>query len=43
MNMRYMQGLSLTEMSLIIKVTKSTIAVQVHRGIMKLKSLYNVL
>jgi RNA polymerase sigma-70 factor (ECF subfamily) len=39
--MRYMQDLSLKEMSLITGQSKNTIAVQVHRGLEKLKLLYN--
>lgn len=40
MHMRYMQDLSLTEMSVITGLTKNTVAVQVHRGLEKLKVLY---
>jgi len=40
MRMRYVQDLSLEEMSLITGQTKNTIAVQVHRGLEKLKLLY---
>ncbi len=40
MRMRYVQDLSLTEISLITGQTKNTIAVQVHRGLKKLKLLY---
>lgn len=40
MRMRYVQGLSLTEMSLITGQSKNTMAVQVHRGLEKLKLLY---
>ncbi|RJQ23135.1 sigma-70 family RNA polymerase sigma factor [Candidatus Parcubacteria bacterium] len=39
-NMRYIRDLSLTEMSLITGQTKNTIAVQIHRGLTKLKTLY---
>lgn len=39
--MRYVQLLSLEEISLITKETKNTIAVQIHRGLEKLKLLYN--
>jgi len=39
--MRYFQGLSLKEMSLITGQTKNTMAVQAHRGLEKLKILYN--
>jgi RNA polymerase sigma-70 factor, ECF subfamily len=37
MRMRYVQDLSLKEMSLITGQSKNTIAVQVHRGLKKLK------
>ncbi|MFZ3020002.1 MAG: RNA polymerase sigma factor [Minisyncoccia bacterium] len=40
MRMKYIQDLSLTEMSLITGQTKNTIAVKVHRGLEKLKILY---
>ena len=40
MRMRYLQDLSLKEMSLITGQSKNTIAVQVHRGLEKLKLLY---
>jgi RNA polymerase sigma-70 factor (ECF subfamily) len=38
--MRYIQDLSLKEISLITGQSKNTIAVQIHRGIEKLKLLY---
>ena len=41
MRMRYIQELSLKEMSLITGQTKNAMAVQVHRGLEKLKQLYN--
>ncbi len=41
MRMRYVQDLSLKEMSLITGQSKNTMAVQVHRGLKKLKLLYN--
>ena len=41
MKMRYVQDLSLAEMSLITKQSKNTVAVQVHRGLEKLKVLYD--
>jgi RNA polymerase sigma-70 factor, ECF subfamily len=41
MRMRYVQDLTLKEMSLITGETKNTIAVQLHRGLAKLKLLYN--
>lgn len=41
MNMRYVQDLSLKEMSTTTKQTKETIAVQLFRGLEKLKLLYN--
>lgn len=40
MRMRYVQDLSLKEMSLITGQSKNTLAVQVHRGVEKLKLLY---
>ncbi len=40
MRMRYTQGLSLTEMSLITGESKNTMAVQLHRGLVKLRQLY---
>lgn len=40
MRMRYVQDLSLKEISLITGQSKNTIAVQVHRGLEKLKLLY---
>ncbi len=41
MRMRYVQDLSLKEMSLITGQSKNAIAVQAHRGLEKLKLLYN--
>lgn len=41
MRMRYTQNLSLTEMSLVTGQTKNSMAVQIHRGLEKLKILYN--
>lgn len=41
MRMRYAQDLSLKEMSLITGQSKNALAVQVHRGLAKLKLLYN--
>lgn len=41
MRMRYEQDLSLAEISLITGQSKNAIAVQVHRGLAKLKMLYN--
>jgi RNA polymerase sigma-70 factor (ECF subfamily) len=41
MHMRYEQDLTLAEMSLITGQSKNTMAVQVHRGLEKLKILYN--
>lgn len=41
LRMRYVQDLSLKEMSLITGQSKNTMAVQVHRGLEKLKLLYN--
>lgn len=40
MRMRFTQNLSLTEMSLVTGKTKNAMAVQVHRGLEKLKLLY---
>ena len=41
MRMRYVQDLSLKEMSLATGESKNTLAVQLHRGLTKLKLLYN--
>ncbi len=41
MRMRFIQDLSLKEISLITGQSKNTIAVQVHRGLEKLKRLYH--
>lgn len=41
MRMRYVQDLSLKEISLITGQSRNTIAVQAHRGLEKLKLLYN--
>lgn len=41
MIMRYVQVLTLKEISLITGQSKNTIAVQVHRGLEKLKALYH--
>jgi len=41
MRMKFVQDLSLKEMSLITGQTKNTMAVQVHRGLAKLRLLYN--
>lgn len=41
MNMRYVQDLSIKEIPMITKQSKNTIAVQLHRGLGKLKLLYN--
>ncbi len=40
MRMRYMQELTIKEISLITGLSKNTIAVQLHRGLAKLKLLY---
>ncbi len=40
MRMRYMQDLSLNEIELVTGISKNTIAVQLHRGLAKLKLLY---
>ena len=39
--MKYVQDLSLEEMSQITGQTKNGIAVKIHRGLEKLKILYN--
>lgn len=39
-NMRYLQDLSLKEISLVTGQTQNAIAVQIHRGVIKLKALY---
>lgn len=41
MRMRYAQDLSLKEISLISGQSRNTVAVQAHRGLEKLKALYN--
>ena len=41
MRMKYIQDLSLKEMSLITGQSKNAIAVQIHRGLEKLKLLYD--
>ncbi len=41
MRMKYVQDLSLKEMSLITGQSKNALAVQMHRGLEKLKLLYN--
>ena len=41
MRMRYVQDLSLKEMSLLTGQSTGTLAVQVHRGLEKLKVLYH--
>jgi RNA polymerase sigma-70 factor (ECF subfamily) len=41
MRMRYVQDLTLTEMALLTGQSKNTMAVQLHRGLEKLKLLYN--
>jgi RNA polymerase sigma-70 factor (ECF subfamily) len=40
MHMRYIQDLSITEISLITKQSKNAVAVQIHRGLGKLKELF---
>ncbi len=42
MRMRYVQDLSLEEISLVTGQSKNAIAVQAHRGLEKLKVLYNI-
>jgi DNA-directed RNA polymerase specialized sigma24 family protein len=39
--MKYTQGLSLKEMSLITGLSRNALAVQAHRGLERLKALYN--
>lgn len=41
MRMRYVQELTLQEMSTITGQTKNSLAVQLHRGLLKIKALYN--
>lgn len=41
MRMKYMHDLTLKEMSLITGQSRNTVAVQIHRGLEKLKILYN--
>jgi RNA polymerase sigma factor, sigma-70 family len=41
MRMKYIQELSLNEMALITGQTKNALAVQIHRGLKKLRLLYN--
>lgn len=41
MRMRYVQDMSLKEISILTGQSKNTIAVQAHRGLEKLKLLYN--
>jgi RNA polymerase sigma-70 factor (ECF subfamily) len=41
MRMRYVQDLTLEEISVITGQPKNTVAVQIHRGLIKLKLLYN--
>jgi RNA polymerase sigma-70 factor, ECF subfamily len=40
MHMRYIQDLSITEISLITKQSKNAVGVQIHRGLVKLKVLF---
>ena len=40
MRMRYMQGLLLKEISTLTGQTRNTVAVQAHRGLVKIKQLY---
>jgi RNA polymerase sigma-70 factor (ECF subfamily) len=40
MRMRYVEDLTLDEISLVTDLSKNTIAVQLHRGLAKLKLLY---
>lgn len=40
LRLRYVQGLSLTEISLITGQSKNVVAVQIHRGLAKIRHLY---
>lgn len=40
LRMRYLQGLSLKEMALVTGQSENTVAVQVHRGVAKLKQIH---
>ncbi len=40
MHMRYVEDLSIKEIALITKKSKNTIAVQLHRGLQKIKKIY---
>lgn len=40
MHMRYIQDLSITEISVLTKQSKNAVAVQMHRGLIKLKVLF---
>lgn len=40
MKMKYIQNLSISEISILTGQTKNTVTVQLHRGLEKLKSLY---
>jgi DNA-directed RNA polymerase specialized sigma24 family protein len=42
MSMRYVQGFSIKEMSNITGQSKNSITVQTHRGLLKLKMLYDL-
>lgn len=42
MRMRYVQDLTLEEMALVTGQSKNTLAVQLHRGVAKLKLMYGV-
>jgi RNA polymerase sigma-70 factor (ECF subfamily) len=41
MRLRFVKDLSIKDISLIMKQTSNTTTVQVHRGLLKLKTLYN--
>lgn len=41
MHMRHVQDLTLAEISTLTKLSKNTLAVQMHRGLEKLKALHN--
>ena len=42
MQMKYVQGLTLKEMALVTGQSKNSLAVQMHRGLKKLKLLYKI-
>jgi RNA polymerase sigma factor (sigma-70 family) len=40
-SLRYIKGLSLKEIAALTKQSENTVAVQVHRGLMKLRKLHS--